>query len=443
MRDNRGYSLFELLISIAIFSLVMLGIISIMNTTSVFYRGGQQEVRLQEEAQVAVNQIEELLIDLDDRISTDNSNPGERAYTVIKKNGSSYGLKQEGERLMYRQVASGSDSGWVLMAEGVTDFEISGFTYVPGTERESGDNRVSVKVDVKNGKYEYSAKKDVYFRNAVENGKPHKIPDTSSSSTHGSTPVYDFIYHIRRGEELNLFYEFNIVSEAAFFEDGELHSIDYFEFIDSTINSQTGITNYVIKLKGTLTSSYTNGLSDAGGIGVEGKDPYGNMVRVLLCVDAASPIIDVPVFQFTTEAPVNYGSPKWIEYKGVDFRGISELKFNISLFSDNNSNGILDSGDLEFKTVNGSTFGTNVQLLNYDVNSLINDGYISAKVVVGVRSCENTGFLQIYQWNDKCEGGVAFFDDGKKYLKIQPYSGAKEIGAPIYLKCAAHKGGFK
>ena len=72
MRNNKGYSLVELLISIAIFSLVMGGIISIMNTTSVFYRGGQQEVRLQEEAQIAINQIEELLIDLDNKKIPEN-----------------------------------------------------------------------------------------------------------------------------------------------------------------------------------------------------------------------------------------------------------------------------------------------------------------------------------------------------------------------------------
>ena len=192
MKDNKGYTLFELLISIAIFSVVMLGIISIMNTTSAFYRGGQQEVRLQEEAQVAVNQVEELLIDLDDRISTNSNTAGARQYTVHKKDGSTYGLKQDGDKLMYQQIASGIDSGWVLMAEGVTDFEISGFTYSAGAQRDNGDNRVSVNLGVKNGKYEYTAKKDVYFRNAVENEIAHTIPQSSSSTSVGSQDHYDF-----------------------------------------------------------------------------------------------------------------------------------------------------------------------------------------------------------------------------------------------------------
>ena len=99
MKNNSGYSLFELLVSIAIFSMVMLGIISIMNTTSVFYRGGQQEVRLQEEAQVALNQIEELLIDLDNTMGIEANGAGAREYKMVKSDGV-YGLKQDGDIYM-------------------------------------------------------------------------------------------------------------------------------------------------------------------------------------------------------------------------------------------------------------------------------------------------------------------------------------------------------
>ena len=64
---NKGYTLFELMVSVAIFALIMVGIISLMRTSSIFYMGGQSEVRLQEEAQIALNQIEDLLIDTNDK----------------------------------------------------------------------------------------------------------------------------------------------------------------------------------------------------------------------------------------------------------------------------------------------------------------------------------------------------------------------------------------
>lgn len=447
MKDNKGYTLFELLISIAIFSVVMLGIISIMNTTSAFYRGGQQEVRLQEEAQVAVNQVEELLIDLDDRISTNSNTAGARQYTVHKKDGSTYGLKQDGDKLMYQQIASGIDSGWVLMAEGVTDFEISGFTYSGGPQRDNGDNRVSVNLGVKNGKYEYTAKKDVYFRNAVENNIARTIPQSSSSTSVGSQDHYDFEYTIRRGEKLNLFSEFNIVSDAYFFSESSLNVNDYFEFIDQTTNSTTGITNNVIRLKGSLASMYSQKLTQAGKLGVEGKDPDGEDVRVLLLVDEVKVNPDtINIFQFTVNHPTNHGSPKWVDYKGIDFRGINNLNYDVLLFRDVNGNHKYDDGiDQKFENSErlNCAFDNHGRLMSYDVNSLVNKGYITATINMGVRVCDNTGFLQVYQWNDKCENGIAFFDAGDKYMRITIRSGTNNITSePLYLQCFAHRGGF-
>ncbi len=422
MRNNKGYSLFELLISIAIFSVVMLGIVSIMNSTAVFYRGGQQEVRLQEEAQVALNQIEDLLIDLDDRIAVNNDTAASREYTVYK-NGSTYGLKQDGDRLLYRRVSAGVDSGWVFMADGVKDFKISGIDYHGGTERNSGDNRVSVSLDVENGKYEYSAKKDVYFRNAIENEVPFTVPDMDDASSGGDEDEYDYIYTIRRGEELNLFSEFNIVSNADLFSESSLDVLQYFDITQST-DATTGITDYIVTTKGVL-DSFSATLTQSSKLGVKGTDSKGEEVKVLLLVDDVEAVCDIPLFQFTTESPTNAGSPKWIEFKGIDFRGYTNCTYDLVVYKDNNGNASYNDG-VDLKCGNYATncsFGTNQNVLSYDVNSLANNGYISAKINVGVKACDNTGYLMIYQHNDKCEGGDDFVMDGKKYMQVNVYVG--------------------
>ena len=61
-RNNKGYSLVELLITIAIFGMVMIGIAMIMRTSSVSYLDGTREVAVQTEVQIVANQVEELLL---------------------------------------------------------------------------------------------------------------------------------------------------------------------------------------------------------------------------------------------------------------------------------------------------------------------------------------------------------------------------------------------
>ena len=63
MKTNKGYSLAELLVSIAIFSVVMLSIVTVMRNVSVSYRNENAEVQLQENSQMLLSQMEELLVD--------------------------------------------------------------------------------------------------------------------------------------------------------------------------------------------------------------------------------------------------------------------------------------------------------------------------------------------------------------------------------------------
>lgn len=433
MKNNSGYSLFELLVSIAIFSMVMLGIISIMNTTSVFYRGGQQEVRLQEEAQVALNQIEELLIDLDNTMGIEANGAGAREYKMVKSDGV-YGLKQDGDRLFYKKISTGGDSGWVLMAEGVKDFEITGFEYTGG-ERNHGDNRVCVRVDLESGKYEYSAKRDVFFRNAIENAVPYNTPDADNSASSTAEDDYDFIYTIRRGEKVNMFGEFDIVGDVDYFSESSLQANQYFNF-SSTTNDTTGITSNILTVVGLTASNFSAEVKESDKIGVKGKNSKGEEVKVLLKVEPVAPVVDVPVFQLTTQSTQNAGSSKWIEYKGIDFRGYTNLTFSYEIYENKNASIAYEAGT---DTKLGKNFPTSPRAFGSPFDMVDNP-----KINLGAKTCQNTGNLIVYQANDQCTGGNAYCEASAKYLQFKIFCNGVPIdNGLIVFRLAAHGSGFQ
>lgn len=68
MRDNRGVTLVELIVSIGIMMLVSLGVVSLISTGLGAYKSDAAETDLQYEAQLAVNQIKDLVISADETV---------------------------------------------------------------------------------------------------------------------------------------------------------------------------------------------------------------------------------------------------------------------------------------------------------------------------------------------------------------------------------------
>ena len=62
-KNNKGYTLVELMLTLLIFSVIMISIIMIMRTTIVSYKNGLTEASVQENAQIAINQISNILVD--------------------------------------------------------------------------------------------------------------------------------------------------------------------------------------------------------------------------------------------------------------------------------------------------------------------------------------------------------------------------------------------
>lgn len=78
MKEQKGFTLVEVLVSIAILALVLVAVGSIMVIGSKSFAKGSSDADIQEEAQLAVNQIEDLIIDINGGVSLELYTSGSR-----------------------------------------------------------------------------------------------------------------------------------------------------------------------------------------------------------------------------------------------------------------------------------------------------------------------------------------------------------------------------
>ena len=146
MKNNfKGYTLVELLLSLAVFSIVMVIIGSMVSSTTALYRNENFEIAMQEDASLVMAQIDELLIDATDFSTTATS------YKV-KNSGNEYEIYSSGDKLY---VKNGSTvemlSDCILSASG--SFQIKNFA----TSGSDCDNAVLVSIDFDKSGYTYHA----------------------------------------------------------------------------------------------------------------------------------------------------------------------------------------------------------------------------------------------------------------------------------------------
>ncbi len=229
--NNKGYSLVELLLAIFILALVMAGVVSIMRATSVSYRNGNFEVNVQTEAQIVANQIEELLVDADTSVSY-NSSTG--VYTIVN-HGVSHQLKYDSSESTI-QYQSGS-GGWSLMAEYVEGFSIDGIS--TNTSEVACDNKVTVNVTMNNQGYKYTAVKDVYYRNAIENTKVQQLDGTGSGMSSSTSEEVIYV-NVRRYDIIDLKKDYNFDTS---YINASSELTNRYEFINVAYNNDTSNTH--------------------------------------------------------------------------------------------------------------------------------------------------------------------------------------------------------
>ncbi len=323
--NNKGYSLVELVITIAIFSIIMIAIIMMMRSTLASYRDGLFETSMQEESQMVANQVADILID-----ATSVSGGG-GTYTIGTPEGV-VTLAQTGKTLTYNGTHIISDQ----LKEG--SFVISGLNQRGSADKTSTfDNTAVVNISIESNGNTYEASKEVYFRNKVEDvafddtGKKINTPfDVAGGSTisSGGGGGDDDTCEVLRFQPVDISAKYDIVYDAKLSE-GAGGAKGYFQDIDSTSSANTMITNpisgktpkhYVLKLASAYeTASGFDDHFSGDTYYVEGLNSKGDPVKVLLSLDAVSLDNGAGIFymKYNTDEFGSNGYPTAINAKGI------------------------------------------------------------------------------------------------------------------------------
>lgn len=167
LNHQKGYSLVELLVAMAIFAIVLTQIFAMMSHSARLYKNGTFEVDLQTEAQQFVQQMEELLIDVNVSVN-ETGTPGSNYTIQIINTDQTYTVEfvkdPTAEFGVVRMSASGNIAAADMpMAEYVQSVSLDMAEYTSA-------DKVVLCVSMNNGQYSYETCKDIYLRNGVGSG---------------------------------------------------------------------------------------------------------------------------------------------------------------------------------------------------------------------------------------------------------------------------------
>lgn len=247
MRENRGLSLVELLITIAILSIVLAAATSFMITGSRSFAKGNADSELQKEAELTVNQIEDMIIDVNGGMSvSDDENKlelamyhGEASGAAIVYTKETVTWNKSGDKLKYGKynvsydesadeyTVDGTEYDDELLSENVAGFEVDidtvDETALDGTVRTFVRSvQIRVGYENSNGRVDYATSPIITLRNRMLlSGNPAEIfedfqapSDTmrlwySGVETSGIVPIIDMMSEVQRGGVYNIYARLN------------------------------------------------------------------------------------------------------------------------------------------------------------------------------------------------------------------------------------------
>ena len=358
MRSNKGYTLAELLVSIAIFSIVMLSIVTVMRNVSISYRNESAEVQLQENSQMVLSYVEELLVDCTEiQGSGTDSSP----YVVKDSNGINHRLKVVGDQLLYKYDAA----SYEVLASNIDSFMISGIDPNPAdsNDLDGNDNKCIIHVSMLNnvdgkeagGKdYTYEASKDIVFRNDVEELDIHDGGFlTGGGGGGGYTPPTPDTVSV----EIGRYQVVNLVAEYNFDETKPINltqgTTAGYAFVNAGTNAQTnGLTTPITYLT-TGSSSYitTNATCNKDtdspfsctvtGTTLDGQAITLSITTPPVSLEKGTGIVYAPVGALNNGTNKNFYS--YIKVKGLCIRDAKKYY-----------NGINFRGELDFTSIPGN-----------------------------------------------------------------------------------------
>ena len=244
MKDNRGLTLVELLITVTILALVIAGAATFMLAGSKSFAKGSADSNVQGEAELAVNQIEDLIIDVNGGVDfTDDSTASTLTMYHVEADNSGVAVNKK-RTVKWDKSDNNIYSGeWTvdkdgsgvyvetstvyanqLLAENVTDFNVDLSDKYTETAKDGTDieivRSVVIRVDCLDGtgRATYATTPTITLRNRLMiSSNPDEIfqqtptPDDSlllyisSTGMEGAVPVRDRVTTVERGNAYNIF----------------------------------------------------------------------------------------------------------------------------------------------------------------------------------------------------------------------------------------------
>ena len=320
MKNNKGYTLAELLISVTILSVVMISIFALMSSSLKTYTISTKEAELQEEAQVIGNQIEELLCDsvkvfdvvtIHDTDSDGNDFVAGAEYKFTSRDNEGdlkdYSLKYIDDTL----YLNGS-----VLSKDVSSFSIDGYN--------SGSDNVAT-LNMVVGEERFDVVRSIHFRNNPENMSfndikaivdEYEVPDDDDDEG-----VTEKTLVVKRFEEINLTSELGIVSDAKV----KVGGTENYTYLKTYAGTDIAAGSIMLKTEPTINKAMnkTIGVSTATDIisdkvTVEGKNIKGETVSAKIQVKAVK-VKDGVVSYFHDSTNNGYLNNVLVE--GIDLYG--------------------------------------------------------------------------------------------------------------------------
>ncbi len=152
MRDNRGFSLIELVIAVAILAVIAVLVVTFLMTSTGSYKNVSSETELQFEAQLAINQIHDLVVDANKSVKKQGANS-----LLVENNDVIYEISYDPDAcIIYLTKIKAGNSETSVLSEYVTSFHAT----VDETK-----GRVSIGLTMKRDKREAEITDVVTLRN--------------------------------------------------------------------------------------------------------------------------------------------------------------------------------------------------------------------------------------------------------------------------------------
>lgn len=278
MERNKGLSLVELLITIAILSIVMVIAVSFMMTGSRSFTKGNADSNVQKEAELTVNQIEDMIIDINGGVEFNTDDPAKPYLTMYHAEDDGSGTmlytmeevkwSQSDEKMScskWKVDYDAATDSWVkdtaatinytdqLLAEHVTSFDVDLSDTVEVTKADGSKENVVRSVLVKvgyddgTGIVDYATSPVITLRNRLllssnpanifEENKP--ASDTlklyyTGLEIGGIVPIVDRTSEVQRGSAYNVYARINTGADVNDLVDWKIEETGTLSTIDAS-----------------------------------------------------------------------------------------------------------------------------------------------------------------------------------------------------------------